>query len=123
MNLDAFPAAYEAALRSQRWERVAPLIHDEACVTFSTGAVHRGKEAVRRAFEANFAAIKNEHYRLSELVWRNRTADRASYTFRFAWTGRIAGQPASGSGTGTITLVLTLTGWQLLAETLERASP
>lgn len=120
---DAFPAAYEAALRSQRWERVAPLIHDEASVTFSTGAVHRGKAAVQRAFEANFAAIENEDYRVSELAWRDRTADRASYTFRFAWSGRIAGQPASGAGTGSIILVLTPTGWRLLAETLHRATP
>ena len=120
---DAFPAAYESALRSQRWERFAPLLHEEACVTFSTGAVHRGKAAVQRAFEANFAAIENEDYRISELVWRERVEDRASYTFRFAWTGRIAGQPASGAGTGSITLVLTPTGWQLLAETLQRAAP
>ena len=48
---DAFPDAYALALRSQRWELVAPLIHDEACVTFSTGAVHSGKAAVQRAFE------------------------------------------------------------------------
>ena len=123
MTPEAFPTAYEAALRSQRWELVAPLMHDEACVTFSTGAVHRGKAAVQRAFEANFAAIENEDYRVSELVWRDRTADRASYTFRFAWTGRIAGQPASGGGTGSIILVLTPTGWQLLAETLHRAPP
>ena len=123
MNLDAFPAAYEAALRSQRWEVVAPLIHDEACVTFSTGAVHRGKAAVQRAFAANFAAIDNEDYRVSELVWRDRTADRAGYTFRFAWHGNIAGQPASGAGTGSITLVLTHAGWKLLAETLHRAAP
>ena len=120
---DAFPAAYEAALRSQRWERVAPLMHDEACVTFSTGAVHRGKAAVQRAFEANFAAIENEDYRISELAWRDRTADRASYTFRFAWSGRIAGQPASGAGTGSITLVRCEDGWRLLAETLHRAAP
>ena len=123
MTLDAFPAAYEAALRSQRWERVAPLMHDEACVTFSTGAVHRGKAAVQRAFEANFAAIENEDYRISELVWRDRTADRASYTFRFAWSGRIAGQPASGAGTGTATLIRTESGWLLLAERLHRAAP
>jgi hypothetical protein len=119
---DAFPAAYALALRSQRWELVAPLIHDEACVTFSNGAVHRGKVAVQRAFEANFAAIENEDYRVTEIVWRERANDRASYTFRFAWTGHIAGQPASGAGTGSIILVLTPTGWQLLAERLERAS-
>lgn len=122
MTLDAFPAAYEAALRSQRWERVAPLMHDEACVTFSTGAVHRSKAALQRAFEANFAAIENEDYRISELVWRERNEDRASYTFRFVWSGRIAGQPASGSGLGTITLIRCDDGWLLLAETLHRAA-
>ena len=120
---DAFPDAYALALRSQRWELVELLIHDEACVTFSTGAVHSGKAAVQRAFEANFAAIQNEDYRVTDVIWRERTEDRASYTFRFAWTGRINGQPASGAGTGSITLVLTPTGWQLLAETLERAAP
>ena len=120
---DAFPAAYEAALRSQRWELVAPLIHDEACVTFSNGAVHSGKAAVQRAFEANVAAIQNEDYRVTEVIWRDRTEDRASYTFRFAWTGHIAGQPASGAGTGSIILVLTPTGWQLLGERLHRAAP
>jgi ketosteroid isomerase-like protein len=122
MTPEAFPAAYEAALRSQRWERVAPLMHDEACVTFSTGAVHRGKAAVQRAFEANFAAIENEDYLVTELVWCDRTADRASYTFRFAWSGRLAGQPASGNGLGTITLARCEDGWRLLAETLERGS-
>jgi hypothetical protein len=77
---------------------------------------------VQRAFEANFAAIQNEDYRVTEVVWRERASDRASYTFRFAWTGRIAGQPASGAGTGSITMALTPTGWQLIAERLERAS-
>jgi ketosteroid isomerase-like protein len=119
---DAFPAAYEAALRSQRWELVAPLIHDEACVTFSNGAVHRGKAAVQRAFEANFAAIENEDYRVTEIVWRERANDRASYTFRFAWSGSIAGQPASGAGPGAATLIRTEGGWLLLAERLERGS-
>ena len=119
---DAFPAAYEAALRSQRWELVAPLIHDEACVTFSNGAVHSGKAAVQRAFEANFAAIQNEDYRVTEVVWRERASDRASYTFCFAWRGSIAGQPASGGGTGTATLIRTEGGWLLLVERLELAS-
>lgn len=120
---DAFPAAYEAALRSQRWERVAPLLHDEACVTFSTGAVHRGKAEVQQAFEHNFAAIENDNFHISELVWRERTAERATYTFRFAWSGRVGGQPAAGAGVGTITLVRRIDGWRLLEETLHRAAP
>lgn len=123
MTLDDFPEVYAAALRSQRWELVAPLIHDDACVTFSTGALHRGKAEVRRAFEANFAAIKNDDFRVFDLQWQSREPDRAEYAFRFAWSGHLNGQPVSGGGTGMATLVRTPAGWQLLGETLRRLSP
>ena len=46
MNPETFIEKYEAALATQDWQQVAPLVHPEACVTFSSGSVHIGKTAV-----------------------------------------------------------------------------
>ena len=42
--------AYESALATQDWKQVEPLIHADACVTFSDGRHFRGRDAVREAF-------------------------------------------------------------------------
>ena len=36
---EQFIDRYERALGSQRWGEVEPLVHEDVCVTFSTGAV------------------------------------------------------------------------------------
>lgn len=118
MTPDEFVQQYENALATQRWEIVAPLVHADACVTFSTGSVHRGKAAVESAFTANFAAISEEEYRLSNLHWVRRDEEMAVYLFDFAWRGIIAGQHASGSGRGTAVIVREGDAWQLLVEHL-----
>lgn len=120
MSAAAFPEAYERALRSQRWDEVAPLIDAAATVTFSDGTMHRGREAVQAAFERNFAAISSEDYRTFDIVWVELTPERACYTFRFAWRGLVSGQPASGAGRGTVRLVRRDGGWRLLEEHLQR---
>ena len=56
-----------------------PLVHENACVTFSNGTVHIGKAAVRSAYEANFAAIQDEHYEISNVHWARRCDDVAVY--------------------------------------------
>jgi hypothetical protein len=55
MQPEDFIHAYKRALATQDWNRVEPLIHADACVTFSDGTVHRGKVAVQKAFEHNFS--------------------------------------------------------------------
>ena len=115
---EAFIELYGRALGTQRWEAVEPLVHDDACVTFSTGAVHKGKPAVRRAYEANFAAIEEERYAISNVHWVARGADVAVYLFDFAWSGRIRGRAAQGSGRGTTVLLRDGGEWRLLAEHL-----
>jgi len=117
---DDFVRRYEAALTSQRWGALGPLVHDEVCVTFSTGAVHKGKPAVRRAFEANFAAIGDEAYDISNIHWVLRSGTFAVYLFDFRWSGRIDGQPAQGSGRGSSVLVRDEGDWKLLVEHLGR---
>ena len=46
MTAEEFVNLYEEALATGRWTSVEPLIHEDASVTFSTGAIHKGKAAV-----------------------------------------------------------------------------
>ena len=118
MSPEEFIKQYEAALATQNWQQVDPLIHPEACVTFSSGSVHKGKEAVRQAFESNFAAIQDETYAIENVHWVTKGGDTAVYLFTFHWSGIINGEPANGAGTGSSVLIKGLDGWQLLVEHL-----
>ncbi len=118
MTPETFIKAYEAALASQDWPQVDPLVHPDACVTFSSGAVHMGKTAVRHAFERNFALIQDETYQIDNVHWVMRGEATAVYLFTFRWSGLINGKPASGAGTGSTVLVNGANGWQLLVEHL-----
>ena len=113
-----FVKQYEAALATQKWEVVSPLIHENASVVFSSGSVHKGKDAVRAAYERNFEAIKNEDYKIANVHWLLDSSDSAAYMFDFFWTGVIGGQKASGAGRGTAVLIFENDKWQLLAEHL-----
>jgi ketosteroid isomerase-like protein len=118
MKPDTFIKQYEAALVTQDWQQVDPLVHPDACVTFSSGAVHVGKTAVRHAFERNFALIQDETYAIENVHWVMRGAETAVYLFTFRWSGLINGKPASGAGTGSAVLINGANGWQLLIEHL-----
>lgn len=118
MTPESFIAKYEAALATQDWQQIDPLIHPDACVTFSSGTVHIGKAAVRQAFESNFAAIQDETYAIENVHWVKKDGDTAVYLFTFHWSGIINGEPASGAGTGTSVLINSKDGWQLLVEHL-----
>ena len=118
MTPEDFVRRYEAALASQRWSEVDPLVHDDVCVTFSAGTVHKGRAAVRRAFETNFASIEDERYRVSNLHWVLRSEQVAVYLFDFEWSGHIQGRQAQGKGRGTSVLARDGDGWRLLVEHL-----
>lgn len=118
MNPEDFIKQYEAALASQDWQQVAPLVHPEACVTFSSGTVHLGKTAVRQAFERNFSLIQDETYQMENVHWVKKGAETAVYLFTFRWSGLINGKHASGAGTGSAVLTKGENGWQLLVEHL-----
>jgi ketosteroid isomerase-like protein len=122
MTPEEFVTEYERALGTQSWVAVEPLIHDDACVTFSTGAVHKGKQAVQAAYEANFKAITDERYRIANVHWVLQGRDTALYLFDFEWSGMIDGREASGKGRGTAALIVKDERWQLIAEHLGPAS-
>lgn len=118
MSARAFVTEYERALGTQDWAAVAPLIHDDAIVIFSNGALHAGKEAIRAAYERNFKTIRGEAYRIENVHWLVETAEAAAYSFEFHWTGLIDGRHASGAGRGTAVLVLEDARWVLVGEQL-----
>lgn len=121
MTEEDFVRDYERALSSQSWDEVEPLVHENACVTFSDGSVHKGRRAVGDAFARNFSSIEDERYRITNVHWVTRTERVAVYLFDFAWTGKIGGRPASGSGRGTSVITRDGNSWQLLVEHLGAA--
>lgn len=118
MNPEEYIKNYEQALATQDWSQVEPLIHEDACVTFSNGAVHKGRTEVRKAFEKNFSLIKDETYVITNVHWVLRSLETAVYLFDFNWNGIINDQPASGSGRGTSVLIKENDKWKLLVEHL-----
>lgn len=117
MTPDDFLKNYEHALAMQQWQVVAPLIHEDACVTFSDGTF-RGKAAVQAAFERTFGLIADETYTIANLHWVRKSDDYAVCQFDFGWSGIINGKAAHGSGRGTSVLVQENGRWQLLTEHL-----
>ncbi|MCW3126702.1 MAG: hypothetical protein JWO03_2360 [Bacteroidetes bacterium] len=118
MNPENFIQDYELALASQDWDNVAPLIHENACVTFSDGSVHKGIVLIAEAYKRNFSLIKNEQYSISDIHWINVDEGVAVYLFKFTWKGIINGQEASGFGRGTAVIIFEGDQWKLVAEHL-----
>ena len=118
MQSEEFIRAYEAALASQDWRQVEPLVHVDACVTFSNGIVHKGKAEVQKAFEYNFSLIQDEKYSIANVHWVMKNPETAAYLFEFSWSGIINGKPAQGAGRGTSVLIKANDRWQLLIEHL-----
>jgi len=118
MTPEEFLRSYESALATQSWQAVSPLIHQEACVTFSNGRVFMGKAEVQGAFERNFALIQEEQYSISSIYWLKKTDDFAVCLYSFHWSGLINGEPARGTGRGTAVLVTQQEHWLLLTEHL-----
>jgi hypothetical protein len=118
MHPEEFIISYEAALASQNWGNVEPLVHANACVTFSNGTVHKGLKAIKVAFTNNFSLIKDEKYFITDVHWVVKDKEFAVYLFNFNWSGFIDGQQASGSGRGSTTLIFENGKWLLVSEHL-----
>ncbi|MEL7182128.1 MAG: nuclear transport factor 2 family protein [Pseudomonadota bacterium] len=118
MSAQTFVKDYEAALGTQDWAAVAPLIDDDARVIFSDGTLHAGKDAIRSAYERNFRRIEGEQYRIADIHWLHQAATSAAYMFEFHWTGTVNGTPVSGTGRGTTILRHHNGQWRLVGEHL-----
>jgi ketosteroid isomerase-like protein len=117
MNHEALLAEYKNALSTQRWEVVAPLIHEKACFVFTEGT-YVGKAAIEAAVRATFDLIKNENYSIVNLVWVHVSDTYAICTYDFTWSGLISGKQAAGRGRGTTVIVFDQGKWQIIHEHL-----
>ncbi len=120
MKAEEFIPQYEAALASQDWSQVSPLIHKEAIVTFSDGSIHEGIDKIQIAFERNFKLIKSEKYEVLNVEWVEKEESNAQYNFHFKWEGYINGELMGGSGKGSCQLIKDKGNWLLWREELSR---
>jgi hypothetical protein len=117
----AFIAAYEMALATQTWEKVAPLIHEQCVATFGEGTFI-GKVEVESAFRETFSLISEEKYTISNIHWIQETDNFAAFIFQYSWSGIVDHKFTSGSGRGTSILTNENGRWQLICEHLGPAA-
>ncbi|MCB0509967.1 MAG: nuclear transport factor 2 family protein [Chitinophagales bacterium] len=115
-----FLKLYELALATQDWNQVKKLIHPTACITFSDGSRHLGKEAIQQAFERNFSLIKNESYAMTKVQWLLKKKKTALACFNFEWRGILHDKEVSGKGLGNILLRKEEDKWLLVMENLHK---
>ena len=115
-----FMRLYEAAANAHDLEAILNLIADDAVFLFSDGSAHIGKAAVKKAIQANFDAIKNETYRISQITWLGQSDGFAACVYGFEWSGTIEGKPAGGAGRGTTVLTRVDGNWRVVHEHLSR---
>jgi len=120
MTPTEFIREYEAAGGTRNLDALLALIADDAVFLFSNQTSHVGKDAIRKAIQANFDTIEAETYSISELRWPAATDALAICVYEFDWCGEIAGKPASGSGRGTTAIRRDDGAWRVVHEHLSR---
>lgn len=98
MSPSEFMREYETITNAHDTEALIDLIADDAIYLFGNQSSHVGKDAVRKAIQANFDALKAEKYRIHDLVWPAHSDDVAACVYEFDRAGEINGMPASGRG-------------------------
>jgi len=109
---------YEAAANRRDLNGLLGMIADDAIFWFSDRSAHVGKDAIGRAIRSNFDTIKNESYRITDLIWLASSEDVAACVYEFHWSGEVSGKPASGGGRGTSLLRRIGGQWRLAHEHL-----
>ncbi len=122
MTPDQFLKEYETSGRTGGVEHTLRLIDDHAVFWFSDGTRHVGKAAIERAVRRNLELIRDETYRISEVVWVARSEEIAACVYRFDWSGILRDAPASGSGRGTTVLARRGDSWAVVHEHLSKGA-
>src|SRR5437879_4112036 len=118
-----FLREYETSGRTGGVEKTLRMIDEHAVYWFSDGTAHVGRSAIERVLRRNADLIRDETYRISDVVWLAESADVAACTYRFDWSGMVRGVPASGTGRGTCVLARRGETWVVVHEHLSKGAP
>jgi ketosteroid isomerase-like protein len=100
-----FMSRYEAALGSEDFDQVAPLIHPDALYRFNDGDF-KGHEAIRGAFEKTWALeIEDVTYEMRDIDVVSLTTESATVAFTFHWSGKGPNGRFEATGRGTLVIV------------------
>ena len=116
-----FMARFEAALATEDFEKVAPLIHPQAVFRFSEGD-HSGMADIRAAVERTWAfEVDDERYYLTDKRVLHSGKGAATVLFTWNWSGDSAEHgPFKITGRGTVQLVCHEGTIKILLEHLSR---
>lgn len=116
----AVRAAFEEYLRCTNlhdFDAVEPCIASDAVYKFGIH-VYVGRSAIRRAFEAAWARIEDEHYGAEDVHLVGLHGDQAVLSYRYHWIGRVGGRMSKGGGQGTNLLCREGDRWLMAYEQL-----
>lgn len=116
-----FMAGFEAALATEDFKKVAPLIHPQAVFRFSEGD-HSGMADIQAAMERTWAhEVDGERYTLTDKRVLRSGEDAATVLFTWNWSGDSAEHgPFEIVGRGTVQLVRHEGTIKILVEHLSR---
>ncbi len=116
-----FMARFEAALATEDFTQVAPLVHPQAVFRFSEGD-HFGMADVKAAMERTWAfEVDDERYYLTDKRVLRSGEDAATVLFTWNWSGNSAEHgPFEITGRGTVQLVRHAGEIKILLEHLSR---
>src|SRR3989344_3355882 len=103
-ELNKFLRDYENATNSHDFKKIKPFIEDNASYEFTNGSFN-GIIEIQGAFEKTFNKIKNEVYKIYDLIWLFIDDNSAVCKYKFHWKGVINGKGEEGKGRGTNLIV------------------
>ena len=108
---------YEKAANSGNFDKVAPLLSDEAIFWFSDGS-YSGIENIRTAFEKTWNMSRDEEYSIRDLKWLYRDVDCAACIYEFVPKETINGKASEFRERGTNILKKSDGEWKVIHEHL-----
>jgi ketosteroid isomerase-like protein len=112
-ELHTFFEVYEEASRAKRFEKLSPLVADNAVFWFVDGSFV-GKPAIRQAFEDRWTRMRDEECTRTNVDWVVATYWTSACTFDFRSEHTVNDQRAAHNGRGT-TLLRRIDGnWRIV---------